>query len=177
MSSAIAATATFTVTASGSPAPAYLWQRLPAGTTLWASLGSNTAYAGATTATLTIRNVTLAMNGDQFRCILTNSAGTTNTVASTLIVTPTASVPAATGYGRLSNLSVRTSAGTGDQALILGFVIRGSGSKQILVRGIGPGLAQFGVDGTLTDPILTLFDSKSSQIGTNDNWEIGRAHV
>lgn len=163
----VAATTTFTVTASGFPAPTYLWQRLPAGATLWANLANTTAYSGTTTATLTIRSATLAMNGDQFRCVVTNSAGTTNTVASTLTVTTT---PAASGYGRLSNLSVRTSAGIGDQALILGFVIRGSGSKQILVRGIGPGLSQFGVDGTLVDPILTLFDAKSSLIGTNDNW-------
>lgn len=166
----VAAAATFAVTASASPAPAYVWQRLPASATKWVNLANTTAYAGVTTSTLTVKSATLAMNGDQFRCVVTNSAGTLNTAPGTLTVTAAAIAPTPAISGRLSNLSVRTSAGTGDQALILGFVIRGSGSKQILVRGIGPGLTQFGIAGTLADPILTLFDAKSTQIGTNDNW-------
>lgn len=72
--------------------------------------------------------------------------------------------------GRLSNLSVRSRAGTGDQALIAGFVVTG-GAKPVLVRGIGPTLEKFGVSGALKDPELQLFASgTSAAIGVNDNW-------
>jgi hypothetical protein len=54
--------------------------------------------------------------------------------------------------------------------LIVGFVIGGSGNKQVIVRAIGPTLAQFGVAGVLEDPTLALFNSARARIGTNDNW-------
>jgi hypothetical protein len=68
----------------------------------------------------------------------------------------------------LSNLSVRTSAGTGTQTLIVGFAISG-GTKPLLVRGIGPALTSFGVSGALSDPKLELFD-RGGKIQENDNW-------
>jgi hypothetical protein len=42
-----------------------------------------------------------------------------------------------------------------------------------LVRGIGPGLTQFGVTGVLPDPVLTLNDSKGNAVATNDDWDKG----
>jgi len=68
----------------------------------------------------------------------------------------------------LSNLSVRTTAGTGAQTLIAGFNVTG-GSKSLLVRGLGPALIPFGVTGTLADPKLDLFRG-SNRIAENDNW-------
>lgn len=59
---------------------------------------------------------------------------------------------AAPNPGRLINLSVRTSAGTGAQTLIAGFVVGGTDTKQALVRAIGPTLGAFGVTGVLADP-------------------------
>ena len=50
--------------------------------------------------------------------------------------------------GRLINLSVRTNAGRGAETLIAGFVVGGTGSKQVLVRAVGPTLADFGVTGS-----------------------------
>jgi hypothetical protein len=70
----------------------------------------------------------------------------------------------------LSNLSVRSSAGSGSQTLIAGFVIGGSGSKAVLLRGDGPSLAQFGVAGALPDPVLGLFNSTGSEIASNSGW-------
>lgn len=70
---------------------------------------------------------------------------------------------------RLVNLSVRSRAGTGDKTLIMGFVISGSGTKQVLARGIGPTLIPFGVTGALVDPMLRLYSS-TGQIDSNDNW-------
>ncbi len=71
--------------------------------------------------------------------------------------------------GRLVNLSVRSFAGTGDRTLIAGFVLGGAGSKNVIVRGIGPQLAAFGVGGALADPRLELF-AGSALLGSNDNW-------
>jgi hypothetical protein len=56
----------------------------------------------------------------------------------------------------------------GAGAMIAGIVVEG-GAKTLLIRGIGPGLAQFGVEGTLADPVLTLF-SGETVIAANDNW-------
>jgi hypothetical protein len=68
----------------------------------------------------------------------------------------------------LSNLSVRTTAGTGAQTLIAGFSVTGD-SKSLLVRGLGPALTPFGVTGTLADPKLDVFRG-SARIAENDNW-------
>lgn len=71
--------------------------------------------------------------------------------------------------GRLANLSVRTRAGTGDDTLIVGFVVEGAESKPFLVRGIGPALANFGVEGALADPRIVVYRSGDTIAG-NDNW-------
>jgi len=71
----------------------------------------------------------------------------------------------------LSNLSIRSTAGTGAETLIVGFAVAG-GNKPILVRGIGPGLAAFNVPDTLPDPRLDLNQGAgASSVGTNDNWD------
>ena len=155
--------ASFTVTASGTPLPTYQWQRLPASSSTWANLTSGTTYAGVTTATLTVSGVSAAMTGDQFRCIITNSAGRTTTDAATLTISSGAASPS-----RLTSLSIRIGAGTGDQTLIVGFIVSGD-NKSLLVRGVGPTLAQYGVVGFLADPQLKLFNG-NAQINSNDNW-------
>lgn len=38
------------------------------------------------------------------------------------------------------------------------------------VRVLGPTPGQFGVTGTLADPVLTLFDSNGNLVASNDNW-------
>jgi hypothetical protein len=75
---------------------------------------------------------------------------------------------------RLTSLSIRGGAGSGDQTLIVGFAISGFGSKQVLLRGIGPTLAQFSVAGALANPQLTLFSS-STAINQNAGWGGGAA--
>jgi hypothetical protein len=70
---------------------------------------------------------------------------------------------------RLSNLSARAQVGTGDNVLIGGFIIGGSAPVTVLIRAVGPSLAQFGVNGVLADPILELH-SNSALLQTNDNW-------
>src|SRR5208283_2076949 len=39
-----------------------------------------------------------------------------------------------------------------------------------LIRGAGPALAQFGVSGTLPDPLLQLYQGGATVIGSNAGW-------
>lgn len=73
----------------------------------------------------------------------------------------------------LSNISTRGEVGIGAQILIAGFVIAGDVPKQVLVRGVGPRLADFEVDGTLVDPYLQIVKNVPPYqfwVASNDNW-------
>jgi hypothetical protein len=74
--------------------------------------------------------------------------------------------------GRLVNLSARNQVGTGDDILIAGFAISGRGSKQVLIRAVGPSLAGFGVSGFLSDPRLAIFSGAGTRLAENDNWGV-----
>src|SRR5258708_6045121 len=71
---------------------------------------------------------------------------------------------------RLANLATRAQAGTGAGVLTAGFVIGAGADKPVLIRAVGPTLSVFGLTGVLVDPVLTLFNSASTAIATNDNW-------
>jgi hypothetical protein len=73
---------------------------------------------------------------------------------------------------RLVNISARARVGAGD-VLIAGFVIGGTTAKTVLIRAIGPGLAQFGIDPVLRRPqmaIHTSIDGKDVVIASNGGW-------
>ena len=76
---------------------------------------------------------------------------------------------------RFANISTRgfVSPQAG-QELIGGFVITGVHPQTVLIRVAGPGLAKFGVPGTLADPIVELY-SGNTKIAENDNWAPGQA--
>lgn len=77
---------------------------------------------------------------------------------------------AAPGTGpTIINASTRAYVGTGPNILIPGFVIGGSGQLRLLIRAVGPSLAQFGVPDVLADPIVTLFSGQTA-IASNDSW-------
>lgn len=71
---------------------------------------------------------------------------------------------------RLANLSTRATTSPGAGVLTAGFVIGPGANKQVLIRAIGPTLGAFGVPGSLSDPILTVFDASGKVVATNDNW-------
>jgi uncharacterized protein (DUF1800 family) len=77
---------------------------------------------------------------------------------------------------RLSNVSVRTSAGGAD-TLITGFTIGPGPSKQVLVRAVGPTLGVFGVPGVISDPKLELYNSAGTKIAENDNFNAADAAI
>ena len=58
---------------------------------------------------------------------------------------------------RLINLSSLALAGSGDNTLIAGVVVTGTVPKRMLVRAVGPSLAQAGVVGFLARPVLSLY--------------------
>ncbi len=72
---------------------------------------------------------------------------------------------------RISNLSTRGPVGTGEDILIAGFVVGGSAPMRLLLRGIGPGLAQFGINGVLARPRLELFRGSTPLRPANTGWK------
>lgn len=72
----------------------------------------------------------------------------------------------------LANISTRGFVETGNNILIGGF-IAGNGSVRVLVRALGPTLANSGVTNPLQDPTLEVRDSSGTITLTNDNWRTG----
>jgi sugar lactone lactonase YvrE len=70
---------------------------------------------------------------------------------------------------RLINVSGRAQISGGSAILIAGFVVGGSAPEALLIRGIGPGLAAYGVTGALANPVLTLYSSAGA-IVANTGW-------
>ncbi|HEY0369972.1 MAG TPA: fibronectin type III domain-containing protein [Chthoniobacterales bacterium] len=76
-----------------------------------------------------------------------------------------------------ANVSTRGIVQTGDNVMIGGLIITGNEPKRVLVRAIGPSLADYGVVGALSDPVLTLHDSTGAVIASNDSWRENEADV
>jgi hypothetical protein len=60
---------------------------------------------------------------------------------------------------QMVNLSTRGAVGTGSEKMVAGFVIEGGAAQRVLIRGVGPGLTGFGVEGALVNPVLKLYRS------------------
>src|SRR5262249_1120575 len=68
----------------------------------------------------------------------------------------------------LLNISTRLDVQTGDNVMIGGFIVTGTESQTVVVRGLGPSL---GLTGSLSDPLIEVHDSTGALIATNDNWK------
>lgn len=136
--------AALTVTASAaSGVVTCAWERLVSGDT-WEPV------AGAASATLAWPSAQ-SFHAGTYRAVLQANGITVRSAAATLTVTDPPASPA-----RILNLSTRALCLTGDDRLLPGFVIRGTGTKRLLVRGIGPALDAWGVPGFLANPRLVL---------------------
>ena len=71
----------------------------------------------------------------------------------------------------LRNISSRSVVLSGDDVMIGGFIVQGSGTKRVIVRALGPELTQYGVRNVLTDPTLELHNGAGALIASNDNWQ------
>jgi hypothetical protein len=136
----------YTVAASGSPT-SYTATGLPPGLSINASTG---AITGTPTQSGTYVVTITATNGSG-----TSSFDLTFTIAG--------------GYARISNFSARAISGPGSDTLIVGFVVSGNG-KNLLLRGVGPALAAYGISNPLSDPTLTL-DGSGVMMATNSSWQ------
>src|SRR5437763_1396867 len=75
-----------------------------------------------------------------------------------------------TPLSELRNISTRAFVQTGDNVLIGGLIIQGTGTKRVIIRAIGPELTQYGVPDALANPTLELHDGAGALIASNDNW-------
>jgi probable HAF family extracellular repeat protein len=88
------------------------------------------------------------------------------------LAVPSAGSPAGV-QTRFANVSTRLRTSTGDDALIAGFILRG-GPKHVILRAMGPGLANRGnpsaLPNLLADPTLELLNDRGERIAFNDNF-------
>jgi hypothetical protein len=70
----------------------------------------------------------------------------------------------------LFNISTRSFVQTGDNVMIGGFIVHGTGPQRVIIRAIGPELSQYGVPDPLQNPTLELHNGTGALIGRNDNW-------
>jgi outer membrane protein assembly factor BamB/subtilisin family serine protease len=146
---------TLSVTASGFGTLAYQWNL------------NSAPISGAVSLTYSVASASAADGGSY---TVTVTSGTSSVTSAAATVTVSASAPPAAG--RIVNLSARASVGTGGNILIAGFAIEGTGSKDVLLRGVGPtlGLAPYNVPGALAAPQLTLVNSAGQTLTTATAW-------
>jgi sugar lactone lactonase YvrE len=146
-------TATFTTTATGGDLT-YQWYL------------NGVSIPGTNNPTLTLANVGTSQTG-YYVVQVSNPAGSAFSTGALLTVNYSA---------RLDNLSARAYVGTSGNILIAGFNIGGTGTKNLLLRGVGPTLsgAPYSVPGALSTPQLTLYDTSAAPgpypIVTNIGW-------
>jgi len=140
-----------------------------------------TTYSASKTGTYSYEPV--AGNPNQAALTLVLSDGTND--SDTLVFTSDtsgyfASLPASSSFGLwlalpntfLSNVSNRVTLRAGDTA-ISGFVIEGSASRMVLIRAVGPTLANFGVSPVSAHPQIQLFaGTGADSIALGQAWSL-----
>jgi Matrixin len=88
--------------------------------------------------------------------------------------TPTPNpTPPAGSPSHLANISTRMKIGVAENVLIGGFIIRGTESKKLILRAIGPSLGSLGVANAISDPVLELHSASGAVLASNDDWTTG----
>jgi hypothetical protein len=72
---------------------------------------------------------------------------------------------------QLANISTRGFILTDNNVMIGGFILGGDSDTHVVVRGIGPSLAQSGLSPVLADPTLELHDGNGTSLVANDDWQ------
>ncbi len=91
-----------------------------------------------------------------------------------ILTLPVLALAASTALAQTSSLvnnSTRGVAGSGANAMISGFVVNAPAGelRWVLIRGVGPSLAGFGVTQPLADPAIQVTAGNGTVIGVNDN--------
>jgi N-acetylneuraminic acid mutarotase len=73
---------------------------------------------------------------------------------------------------QLGNISTRAFVQTGDNVMIGGFIVQGTGPKRVIIRAIGPelGAPPYNIPNALANPTLELHNGAGTLIASNDNW-------
>ncbi|BDI07343.1 hypothetical protein CATMQ487_43130 [Sphaerotilus microaerophilus] len=139
--------ATFTATASGTPTPTYQWQLSTDGGISFTNIN------GATGASYTLASTTVANNGQRYRVVATNAAGTTTSNGATLTVA--AAPSAVVSSHRLSTTYGHTLAVRADGSVLAwGSNMSGGsgtalgGSAAVVVSGAGSAAAAYAFEDT-----------------------------
>lgn len=121
---------------------------------------SGKPIAGATSASLTLTNLTLADAGN-YTVKVSDSTGAATSVVAALTVT-------SSDRGLVTGIA---QANTGQFGLSGAFTVEGPALKQMLIRAIGPTLANFGVTYFLANPRLRIVDAATGiEVASNDDW-------
>ncbi|MEO7725283.1 MAG: prolyl oligopeptidase family serine peptidase [Chthoniobacterales bacterium] len=82
---------------------------------------------------------------------------------------PAPTPPPGSTTRQLLNVSTRARAGVGDDVIVGGFIVSGTTNKRVVLRALAPSLAQYGVNDTLGDPVISLYSSTGTLMESNDN--------
>jgi acetyl esterase/lipase len=94
-------------------------------------------------------------------------------VKSEVIPWISAPIPLAGGTATpaIGNISTRSFVQAGENVMIGGFIVQGTGPKTVIIRAIGPELTHFGIADALGNPELELHNATGAVIATNDDWQ------
>ncbi len=137
-------------------------------------LRNGAAIAQATGATLALASAATTDTGI-YSVIVSNGLGSTTSGGVALTVSATPPVEPLRLPAFLSNLSVYARVAEIPAALTLGYSVRASEPKPLVVRAIGPALASLGVTGGAANPRLALFDASANRIAENEDWRAADA--
>ena len=153
---------TLSVAATGKEPLDYQWEK------------NGAPIAGAKTKSYAISSAATYDEGN-YSVTVSNSLGSTKSKMVTLAVKVSIDEPPppppTTTQARFANIATRALATTGDGVTIGGFVIRGTTSKEVLIRAVGPSLTKQGIGAAevLNDPIIELHRGTVT-LAMNDNW-------
>src|SRR5207237_3087009 len=118
-------------------------------------------------------NVTTDANGNASVDLTVPVPASVRAISSTATGPTGTSEFSASIFAKLLNISTRADVQTGDNIAIAGFIITGTDTKTVLVRGIGPSIKVGGAPmaGRLADPLLDVWDSSNTRLADNDNWK------
>ncbi len=92
----------------------------------------------------------------------------TANITKTLLIVALSLLTAATAYPQAVNISTRGRVGIFQDVLIAGFILQSPAT--VVIRALGPSLVDFGVEDTLPDPTLAVYDENRNLVAINDDW-------
>jgi len=147
-------TATFSVTATGTPAPSYQWEK------------NGVAMSGATSPVLTLLSVSTNDSGN-YRVVVSNPAGSVTSEPAALTLGSRYVAPPVEPQASILFTTVEIRYAYNWASAV--FEVPAGEPRRYLVRVLGPTLAAVGGSGAIADPKFDLYQGGTPTI-SNDNW-------